>query len=327
MFNNDHIDALIAREIAGGLTAAEKAELEAWLQEAPANRAYYEAMRQTWDLTANAYDNMPEPDIASNWERFQEKMTAPSPLRVVVKRRNTWRLAAAAIVVIAVAGLVFTLLRQNSSTTVVTADNDKKEITLPDGSRVFLNRNSEIRYDEGFASKHRTLKLKGEAFFDVQPNADHPFTVDAGTSHTKVLGTSFVIKAYENKPVQLRVVTGTVAFSGSRHTQDALVLSAGSGAILQHDKAPQAVKEADPNFLAWKENHLVFNHVPLYKTLHTLEDYFNVKFVVADSSLLNIDFYASGFDNPRLQEVLNVIMVAANVKITEERKGVYTVSR
>lgn len=328
MFNNDHIDALIAREIDGEITAAERAELQAWLQADAANRDYYEELRRTWDLTGEGPD-APEPDVALNWQRFQQRMEqqeVPAPLRVVSPRRNWWRLAAAAVVIIAAAGLAFTFLSDTGSNTTITAEADKKEVTLPDGSRIFLNRNSQISYRKGFGSSHRKLELQGEAFFDVAPDAANPFIVSAGASQTQVLGTSFVIKAYEHKTIQLNVVTGKVAFSGQQGHKDPLVLTAGHMAILQPNKDPQQIENGDPNFMAWKENRLHFSNVPLNRTLSTLEEYFSVRFIAADPSILTLT-YTGTFDHPGLQEVLDVISAAAHVTFTEEEKGVYRISR
>lgn len=334
MFNNDHIDVLIAREIEGDISAAEQAELQTWLQADAANRQYYEALRKTWDLAGEAADDAPEPDVIMNWQRFQlqmqqqgtEQQEVPAPLRVVTPRRNWWRLAAAAVVIIAAAGLAFTLFTINAGTTIITAAADKKEVTLPDGSKIFLNRNSQISYRKGFAAGHRNVKLEGEAFFDVVPDASNPFIVSAGASQTQVLGTSFVIKAYEDKTVQLNVVTGKVAFSGQQKDEDALVLTAGHTAILQHNKKPQEIQDADPNFMAWKENRLHFSNIPLNRTLNTLEEYFSVRFIAEDASILMLT-YTGTFDHPTLQEVLDVISTAAHVTFTEEEKGVYRISR
>lgn len=328
MFNNDHIDALIARDIEGEITAAERAELHSWLQADPANREYYNALRETWDLAGDAAD-APEPDVTLNWLRFRQHMEqeeTPVPLKVVTPRRNWWRLAAAAVVIIAAAGLGFTFLSNMNSTTVITAAADKKEVTLPDGSKIFLNRNSRVSYKKGFAANHRNITLEGEAFFDVTPDASNPFIVSAGASRTRVLGTSFVIRAYEHKTVRLNVVTGKVAFSGKQDSKGSLVLTAGNTAILQQNKAPQQIREADPNFMAWKENRLHFNNLPLNRTLSTLEEYFSVRFIVDDPSLLMLT-YTGTFDHPELQEILKVISTAAHVTFTEEEEGVYRISR
>ncbi len=325
MLSNYHIESLIAREIEGEISAEEMAQLQRWLEANPANQTYYEALKDTWDLASDAYADMPEPDVERNWQRFSENLAAPGPLRVASRRNGWWRLAAAAIVIVAAAGLTFTLFRQGKET-VLTASADKKTFTLPDGSRVYLNRNSQLSYDAGFGDDNRHVKLKGEAFFDVTADDANPFIVSAGISETKVLGTSFVIKAYDDKPVQLNVVTGKVAFSGRKGEKGAMVLTEGDAAILRPDKGPQQIENADPNFMAWKENRLYFSHTPLYKSLSAIEAYFNVRFVVPDSSLLTLP-YTGTFIDPSLPEVLDVISMAAKVTIVEEEEGVYKISR
>ncbi|MGX5820122.1 FecR domain-containing protein [Chitinophaga lutea] len=313
MFNNDQIDSLIARDIEGELTGAERAQLEAWLREDESNRQYYQALKETWSLSAEAFDHAPEPDVEANWQRFRPVMDE-APLRVASKNRTWWRPAVAAAVIVAAAGLTFALLRGNE--TVVVADATEQEAVLPDGSKIFLNRHSKIRYAKGFAQSHRTVELEGEAFFDVQPNSSQPFIVRAGASQTQVLGTSFVIRAYADKAIRLNVVTGKVAFSGKEKKAEPLVLTAGHAAVLRGDKAPQQEAGQDPNFMAWKEDRLNFSEVPIYQVLGSVEDYFGVRIIVDDKSLLNKNFSGT-FDHPGLQEILDVIGTAAGVKVTK----------
>lgn len=322
MLSNENMDTLIARDIEGTISGAEKRELAAWLQESPANQAYYDALKDTWDLTAEAWDEMPEPDTAANWERFSQKIAEPAPMKVVHRGRGRW-LAAAGVAAILASGIAFFLTR-SSDTVTLAATSEKQTFTLPDGSKVYLNRNSTLRYNERFAQNNRDITLEGEAFFDVAPNEAHPFIVHAGASQTKVLGTSFGIKAYDAQPVRLNVITGKVAFSNQEKKGDALVLTAGHSAVVKANEDPEAITEADPNFTSWKDNKLVFRRSSLASTFSAMEEYFGIEIRIEDSSLSGIEYNAS-FSNPGLDTMMKVISQTTGVKIVEESKGIYVV--
>jgi len=97
-----------------------------------------------------------------------------------------------------------------------------REITLVDGSRVVLQPASEITYKSDFSGATREVRLKGEAFFKVKRNPDKPFIVYSNEVTTRVLGTSFTIRAYENDgEITVAVKTGKVSvFANNKHTSD-----------------------------------------------------------------------------------------------------------
>lgn len=326
MLSNEYMDTLISRDIEGTITGAEKRELAGWLQEDPANQAYYEALKDTWDLTAEAWNGIPEPDTAANWERFSQRIAepAPAPMKVAHRGRGRW-LAAAGVAAILATGIAY-FLSAGDNTVTLAATTEKQLFTLPDGSKVYLNRNSTLHYNERFAQNNRDITLEGEAFFDVAPNATHPFIVHAGASQTEVLGTSFGIKAYGEHPVRLNVVTGKVAFSNPTRKSDALVLTAGHAATVQADKDPEAEKVADPNFTSWKDNRLVFNHTPLAATFSAMEEYFGITIRIEDASIAGME-YQGTFSSPNVDSMMKVIAASTNVRIVEESKGVYVISK
>ncbi|MGE7773700.1 FecR family protein [Chitinophaga sp. NPDC101104] len=326
MLSNEHMDTLIARDIEGTISGAEKQELTGWLREDPSNQAYYDALKDTWHLAADAWNEMPEPDTAANWERFSQKIetAAPAQLKVAHRGRSKW-LAAAGVAAIIATGITIFFNRSDKNVTLA-ATTEKQLFTLPDGSKVYLNRHSTLQYNERFAQNNRDITLQGEAFFDVAPNETHPFIVHAGASQTEVLGTSFGIKAYGEEPVRLNVVTGKVAFSNANRKSDALVLTAGHAATVQADNAPKAETATDPNFTSWKDDRLVFQHVPLSATFEAMEDYFGITIKVDDPSLADLD-YMGTFDQPDVDSMFKVIAASTNVKIVEESKGVYSVRK
>ena len=200
MLSNEHMDTLIARDIEGTISGAEKQELAGWLREDPANQAYYDALNDTWDVAADAWHEMPEPDTEANWERFSQKIATaePAPLKVVHRGRRTW-LAAAGIAAVLATGITF-LPSPVPIKTVTLVGYHRETAFHPARRQQGISQPPfTLQYNERFAQSNRNIRLEGEAFFDVAPSAAHPFIVHAGASQTEVLGTSFGIKAYGNE--------------------------------------------------------------------------------------------------------------------------------
>lgn len=322
----DQIDTLIARSIENTITPAEQTQLDNWLQEDVANRQYFEALKNTWTLAGKSNPNY-TPDTVQNWERFQQRVagqgTAPQP-RFVMTYRNIFRVAAA-LIVLAGATLLYLLFFTQFDTTVLTAVGEKKQVTLPDGTTVFMNQGSSIQYAPGFSGAERTVRLQGEAFFEVTQQATQPFVVLTSISKTTVLGTSFDIKAYDGQAVEIAVVSGKVAFSDKKDKTLPVTLSTGHKAILQSGQNIRQIPIGDPNFMAWKENKLLFQDTPLSAVIGALENYFNVDITVITPEVLTYK-YTGSFDGPRLEETLNTICTSANLTWTKE-KDQYKISK
>ena len=110
------------------------------------------------------------------------------------------------------------LTTQSTRKNLITQSATKGEIktlSLPDGSQLILNANSSVTYSTDFID-NRKLILKGEAYFKVVKNPSSPFIVKTEQFETKVLGTSFTIKAYKNHPNQISVLTGKVEVNSTK---------------------------------------------------------------------------------------------------------------
>src|SRR5690606_26599644 len=98
-------------------------------------------------------------------------------------------------------GQLLTTTSARQSVQVKTPLGGQYQLTLADGSQVWLNAGSKLTYDTGFGTDNRALRLEGEAYFDVAKNLDLPFTVEINGQHVEVLGTAFNISAYTEEPM------------------------------------------------------------------------------------------------------------------------------
>jgi len=319
----ENIDTLIVRSLENSLSPSEQTMLQTWLDEDAMHRRYFDEIRRTWTITGE-HDTDFIPDTAVNWQRFRERVyTSDTPAMQVVSNRKLYLRIAASITGIAVATLLYFTLRGPSEITELTAANEKKTITLPDGSKVYMNQNSRLRYDKQLAGHERAIYLEGEAFFEVATKPGRPFVVYANETQTQVLGTSFDVRAYAATPVEVAVVTGKVAVSHDTHK---LVVTPGRKVTFAQGKQPEENANNDANIIAWKENRFAFENMQLHDIVPTLEQQYGIKIIVLDHGIDTMHPRIVYDTIPPLQVILNLLNEVTNT-VSSKEGNTYTISR
>lgn len=318
----EHIETLIVRSLESSLGAAEQAELDSWLKEDDANSRYYQELRKTWELTSSADDDI-TPDIDANWASFNRKRqatttdTQPQPLTIVRSYRGFIR-AAAAVLLLGGAATAYFLLKGPEQITVQTAENETNIIVLPDGSKAFINKGSSLRYAKHFNDGERAIHLEGEAFFDVVKDDAHPFVVYTSQTRTQVLGTTFDVKAYAVQPAEVFVLSGKVAVSAGEEKQaDQVVLTEGRKVTLGEKQQLSEDAIANHDFMAWKDNIMVFNDEPISHVIRKVEALYGIT-IVADENVAELTIKTRLTPGQSLNQVLDIIALTANVSWTKE---------
>lgn len=209
---------------------------------------------------------------------------------------------------------------------VVKAGNKRIEFILPDHSRVWLNKGSELIYNKDFNGSERLVQLKGEGFFEVQRDVTRPFIIETGDVQTKVLGTSFNLRAYpEDSVIDLVVATGKVSFNARSETNQAIITPGNGARINKVNKVLNKYTISDENSWAWRSGKLNFADTPLKEVLLDLSRYYEIKIELQNTGLGNCRF-TGVFTNAKLQEVLKVLQVTLNLKYTESDKQSIVIS-
>ena len=310
----------LAREISGN--AAEGGQARDRQSLDPESEAAFQQANRVWAAAAPPKEGY-EPNVDSGWQRLQLRVQAreakPAPARKI-HTHYWWGIAASLALLLAAGFYVVSRQLQPAWTEVRTAANETRVIQLADGSTVSLNQHSTFAYPEDFQKENRTVRLQGEAFFEVARAEGKRFTILAEGTKTEVIGTSFNLRAYAREPVKVQVVTGKVAFAKAA-TGDAVFLVAGQEGVIEPGEAPQVVprkqKIEDQNFQAWKTKNFTFNNLRLAELVATLENHYPVDIVIANEALLNCRFTAT-FKDPELKEVLDILAIAGNLTITQD---------
>ncbi len=190
---------------------------------------------------------------------------------------------------------------------------------LPDGSTVYLNSGSRLKYPAQFIGK-RSVELTGEAFFDVVHNAQIPFHVNTKNLDIKVLGTTFDVIANEDEQTEEIVLqTGKVDVSVKSGKQLAAMLP-NQQLTLDIEKQTITKNEVEASqYTTWKEGKLVFRNENMQQVARRLSRWYNAEVVVDDRMLDTYTFHATFADEP-LDEVLKLLSITTPFSFKEEKR-------
>ncbi len=153
------------------------------------------------------------------------------------------------------------------------------QLRLPDGTKVWLNASSSIRYPTAFTAKQRLVEVKGEVYFEVAKNAEKPFVVRVGDMRVHVLGTHFNVNAYRNEAyITTTLLEGKVSVGTVRSPDNTLVLVPGQTASLNKEGEMRLNKNADlDEVVGWKNGLFVFHHDDLPAIMRRLSRWYDIQ--------------------------------------------------
>jgi len=262
-------------------------------------------------------------DIEDDWQKLRGQMG----FRKQRSMRYLWQTAAAVIMLLGVGFLTQKLVFPTPHMLIVQSGMQMKEVVLPDGSRVTLNKEAELIYPEKFNRRQRNLTLIGEAFFEVVSDPALPFKIDVNQrALVEVLGTSFNISPDKNdESISVHVVEGRVAFSSNLKGSDRVILTKDEQATLSAGTIIRA-DTVDLNFISWKTGTLFFDHENLKDVCKQLEAHYEIDILMHKSVPRNLNL-TSILENQDLESVLDEISLVLELDYSyEDDKVVFTKS-
>jgi ferric-dicitrate binding protein FerR (iron transport regulator) len=199
--------------------------------------------------------------------------------------------------------------------TITTPKGGQYQVTLPDGSKVWLNSISSIKFPVNFSSlKERRVELTGEAYFEVAHNKALPFRVTTGKQVVEVLGTHFNINAYRDEPnTKATLLEGSVKVTDGNNTA---ILKPGQQAELAGNIN---ISEANVDeIVAWKNGYFRFEDKKLEDIMRVIARWYDIKVVFLDESVKNETYGAlsTRFDN--ISALLNIMQQTGDAKFSIE---------
>ena len=200
--------------------------------------------------------------------------------------------------------------------TLVVPRQGEVQVVLADGSKVYLNSESEIRYPTFFAGGERRVYLKGEAFFEVTSDTSRPFIVNVGEMDVRVLGTRFNVNAYvPERAIRTTLVSGKVRVS-DREDKAAVVLEPGQQAVWK--KNGLTMREVDALAVsAWVDGKFYFEEgMTLEEITEQLQRWYDIDFFFASERVKHFVFAGMIKKEYAANEIFSIIEKAARVKFT-----------
>lgn len=320
--NNNYIinDELITSFLLKETSEAENAIIKNWLDETPENKKILQKHRNIIDMVALLNQN-----VDAEWQKFKHKLT-PQAKKVSIYTKKTkiiflkWAVAASITLLIGISAYFAIFSNLLSKNIVAKSKENVVNIVLNDGSHVTLNRQSVIKYPKKFTDDKRLVKLQGEAHFNVTPDKEKPFIVEAENLTVTVLGTSFYVRSFSGQPQQVYVESGKVECV-HKTTSENIVLNSGESYVFGSQKqTPEVVSDKDMNTFAWKTTKLIFVNEKLSDIIALINNAYNSKINIK-GPVANCRLTVS-FENLSIDGIINVLQTILDVRISKSDKQI-----
>lgn len=291
----NHIDLLIASYLSGEATQTEKDELNHWVNESPANKRLFEETQKIW---SNARVHFPDSQIRSDREKIKDQIIRQTSVSTKTVAFPSWIYRVAAVLALPIMlgiGWYLGASEKGAETQLCEVTSPKGQISqcvLADGTQVWLNAGTTIKYNPSLSGKNREIQLDGEAYFKVSKNKHKPFVVTTKFAQIKVLGTVFNLKSYSGEDkIETTLEEGSVEFSVKGSATKPIELKPGEQVVFNiSDKKITLGKVETYLHTAWKEGKYVFKDADLRTIVKELERLYDVKIHTQNDSLLDLRF-------------------------------------
>ncbi|MDD2307733.1 MAG: DUF4974 domain-containing protein [Prolixibacteraceae bacterium] len=300
-------------------------QIQRWLDLSPEHPVILTEIMNVWSVSKSSTEFY-QPDLSVNWQKLMQKVNSrpkQNLFRTVYFRISA---AAAVLALVFMAGLGFGDGFLNSSekvsyTRIIAPEGNKTQIVLPDSTHVWLNSGSELQYASDYSARNRKVNMKGECFFDVVKDPDHPFIVQGSKFQVRVFGTRFNVNEDASKnTADVTLVSGKVQVF---NLDDKPVSELNPGQQLVYNQGIYHVQKAEnmEALTAWLNNMLIFDNQPFEEVIHYLEKWYGVK-IQLDHTLYYSHNYTFKVKTESLREVLALISVITPIEYQIEGEKV-----
>ncbi|WP_297905759.1 FecR family protein [uncultured Parabacteroides sp.] len=302
------MEQLLQRYIRGEVSEEERLKVASWLDESPENMREFLALRKLYDISLWQTDMDKRLSVKSHFSQYK---------RIVVEVVKI-----AAILLIGFWGSKQLLtLRSGKSQkhTIHVPAGQRVETTLADGTHVWLNSRSTLKFPEQFSTNSRNVELDGEAYFSVQHNEKSPFIVQTPKYAIQVLGTEFNVKAYHDSPLfETALIKGSVEISSPELSQN-VRLKPDEIAIANNGRLETSHIQ-NYNYFKWKEGLFCFENESIQSLIDKLQLYYDVRIDVQCPALLQYRYSGKFRIKDGIDHVLKVLQLKHKFTYTKNEE-------
>ena len=317
---DSHIE-LLDRFFRGLTSPEEDVQLKSWIKRPDFQQKFSAYYQQCWALAPDTMDKAVQNEMFT--ELLSQIDASSTTETKVLKTRNRFlrqigRYAAVACIILAVgSGAYYAGVKRpaddaNTEVTMSVSNGQKADIILADGTKVYINSDSRIVYDNTYNKKTRMVSLEGEAYFEVAKDKEKPFIVKANGINVQALGTSFNIRAHkDDKSVAVILISGKVKVDDGRHEaymkpNERLVCNLTNGQFEKSELHPNA------SYLLWRSNELAFYGESFEEICTMLTRMYNCKFIFKNEKAKQYTYHGI-IKNSSLNNVLEYISQAGGI--------------
>lgn len=328
MGKDNRIEILISRCVSGDASVEEYNDLQKWMETSKENFASFQQYRNIWNSSENP-ELLKMIDVNKAYRIVMGRTVNKSPFSIIWKY---WQNIAAVFLIPLIAGNIFYFIqRRNVSpeckkpiyNEIFASFGTRSAIKLPDGSSLWLNSGSILKYPEKFIGNERRVFLTGEAYFEVQSNPQKPFIVETSSLSVKATGTKFNVTGYEaDKEADVTLVSGKVEvkMTDGLNNQNTSVLKENQHLTFKKDEGTSTITTGDTyKYVSWKDGKLIFRDEPLSYVVKKLSQAFNVDIELKGEELQNYTYRAT-FKDESLEEILKLLKISSPVDYTEVKR-------
>jgi len=352
------IDLLISCYLSGNTTPDQNAELMKWLEASKENSIYFSQQQALWMYSEKDIPN--HQDV--KWERLKYKLKEQPESSTDIEQNDirsrnkfirNFRFAASIAILLGISIIGYFILKPGTSALahmeLSVPYGSRSMLSLPDGTKLWVNAGSKLSYNTGFGKNNRDINLIGEAYFEVAKNPKLPFVVHAADLKIKAIGTAFNVKAYpEEKRVETTLVHGLVEIEKNGQTnriylkpnqkivlanniqENTTSIKPNNSVTKQGDyptnKVSNLVDRLIPKIdtekeTSWKEGKLIFDREPLQLLAIKLERRYDVHFTFSNEKLKTY-IYTGTFNDVSLEQIMEAMHYSSPIDYVIKEKEV-----
>jgi ferric-dicitrate binding protein FerR (iron transport regulator) len=326
--------------------AAELETVLEWMKDEANTSLVEKYMKEDWD---NYVKDISNPSFEKIKSQIKSQKTRHSGYSKTIYKIG--RIAAGFILPVSLGILTYFVLKTSDKNETIVYNEisvplgSKTKVQLADGTKIWLNAGSKLKYPQKFTGNFREVELTGEGYFDVVKNPQKPFIVKTSDINIKVLGTSFNVKSYPDEgTIETTLISGQVnilkktdnaqlnGFMSLKPKQRATFIK-NKGKIILSDIDKKEVKNDQKNiavhkkeehviltknidteqFVAWKDNKLVFKNEDFESLCIKLERWYNVKINLKNNDLKKFH-YTGIIENETINDVINILQLTMPIR-------------
>ncbi len=363
---DEQIDILISKFLQNQCSLFEIETLKKWINEQPENLQYFEQMKKVWD-SIELKSNPDKVDAGHSWAELGKTIDDREQKNIALQNHEKsnfkilLRIAALVLISFGLSWFAFytyygNAIKNTEGMLELTVPRGSKSVLkLADGTTIWLNSETTIRYPDKFSNKQRDVYIEGEAFFKVSKNKKWPFKVHTSDLDIIVLGTSFNVKSYPDEGIiettleegsiliEKTAKSGKKQYISMKPNQRVTLVKSESKLLLNEEqqnrkkdeveeiqqKKAKKIKERfylDENtdtqlYVAWKNNQLVFKNERFESLAVKLERWYNVKIIIKNEQLKNYRFTGT-FENETIEQAIAALQLTTKFSYKFEKNKI-----